>query len=86
VFHAEGYTVYEPNHCHIMHVVSGDFSVGAGSVDSAAVTTLCGGANVTCSWGEAVRLGSKFIYVTQPKLNRVVIIELMDRFNPMEVR
>ena len=79
VFHAEGYTVYEPNHCHIVHVVSRDFAlVGQGSV-------LCP-TNKSCEWGEAAHVGNKFVYVAQPNLNRVVVIELSDRFNPIEVR
>ncbi len=85
VFHDEGYTVYEPNHCHIEHQVSGSFS-------NFRMFPEYGGTPVTmcpededCSWGAAVNVQNRLLYVTQPRLNRVVVIELMDRFNPVEV-
>ncbi len=38
-----------------------------------------------CSWGQAVNVKNKYIYITQPKLNRVVVIDIQDRTNPVEV-
>jgi hypothetical protein len=44
------------------------------------------GANYTCTWSDAVTVGEKFIYAAQPALNRIVVIEIVDRLNPVEVR
>ena len=46
--------------------------------------TLCAPGQA-CSWGEAVNVNNRFLYVTQPKLNRVIVIEIQDRSNPVEV-
>lgn len=84
VFHDHGYTVYEVGHCHTEHQVSADFH-GFKVLPGQRSTpdTLCP-TNETCSWSDAVVVKNKFIYIAQPKLNRVVVIE-MDRSNPVEV-
>ena len=46
--------------------------------------TLCGN-DSPCVWGDAVNVRNKYIYVTQPTLNRIVVIEIEDRSNPVEV-
>lgn len=86
-FHDEGYSVYEPGHCHVQHVVTGDFDAFKTRPHHGRDDTpwLCE-QNGSCSWGGAVNVKNKFIYVTQPKLNRVVVIEISDRFNPIEAR
>lgn len=88
VFHDDGYSVHEPSHCHIQHIVSGTFDAFKFRPDIAndnTIRSLCE-PNQTCSWGDAVNVGNKFIYVSQPNLNRIVVIEVRDRFNPVEVR
>ena len=39
----------------------------------------------SCIWGDAVNVRNKYIYVTQPTLNRIIVIEIEDRSNPVEV-
>lgn len=88
IFHDNGYSVHEPSHCHIQHVVTGTFDAFKFRPDNAdhnLVQSLCE-PNRTCSWGDAVNVQNKFIYVSQPNLNRIVVIEVRDRFNPVEVR
>ena len=48
------------------------------------LSTLCP-VNTDCSWGSAVNVRNKFIYITQPDQNRVIVIEIQDRSNPVEV-
>ena len=48
------------------------------------LSTLCP-VNADCSWGSAVNVRNKFIYITQPEQNRVIVIEIQDRSNPVEV-
>ena len=85
VFHDDGYTVYEPNHCHTEHVVYGAFAqfrIRPEYGDT--VKSLCE-PNKTCVWGSAVNIKNQYIYITQPTLNRVVVIEITERLNPIEV-
>ena len=85
VFHDKGYTAYEPSHCHIEHQVSGSFSMFKLLPEyGPTLPTLCP-EDADCSWGDAVNVKNKFIYISQPKLNRVVVIEIQDRSNPVEV-
>ena len=91
VFHDEGYTVYEPSRCHLEHQVTSDFSNFKSLPEYGPTSTqLCGGEEgdqkrALCSWGQAVNVRNKFIYISQPTLNRVVVIEIQDRSNPVEV-
>ena len=85
VFHDKGYTAYEPSHCHIEHQVSGAFSMFKLLPEyGTTLPALCPEDGV-CSWGDAVNVRNKFIYISQPKLNRIVVIEIQDRSNPVEV-
>ncbi len=86
VFHDKGYTIYEPNHCHIEHQVLAPFNMFKILPEYGdLMPTLCD-VSKACSWGSAVNVLNKFIYITQPDLNRVVVIEIQDRSNPVEVR
>jgi len=85
IFHDDGFTVYEPNHCYIEHQVSGDFSNFVLQPPyGISLHTLCDGEK-PCSWGSAVNVRNRFIYVSQPLLNRVIVIEIQKRSNPVEV-
>ena len=95
VFHDKGYTVYEPSRCHVEHQVTGDFSNFKTLPEYGPTSArLCGNdepktpgphQQVVCSWGQAVNVRNKFIYISQPEQNRVVVIEIQDRSNPVEV-
>jgi|SRR6218665_1732294 len=88
VFHDRGYTVYEVIQCHVKHEVSNDFLLSnafpeLGPLD---LGTICPVGNDSCSWGDAEVVGGLFVYVTQPFMKRVIVVDLKDRFNPVEVR
>jgi hypothetical protein len=85
VFHDEGYTVYEPNRCHLQHQVSKDFGHFRRVPEyGSELKELCT-ADAPCSWGNAVNVDNKFVFVSQPEYNRVIIVEVTERFNPVEV-
>lgn len=81
VFHDKGYTIYNPFTCGMAHSISGSYDNIKFNSDK--LTTLCNG---TCSWGSVVTVRSRFIYVSQPLLNRVVVIDTKLVGNPVEVR
>jgi len=83
VFSADGYTIYEPNYCHIVHVVTADYVLSQ-TYAGRQTAVLCEEKGA-CVWGQAALVANKFVYVAQPTLNRVIVIELADRFNPIEV-
>jgi hypothetical protein len=92
VFHDKGYTVYEPSHCHVEHHIPASFAAFKHVPEFMdVVLTMCraedGGTQGEgpCSWGEAVNVRDTFVYISQPSLNRVIVIELRDRGNPVEV-
>jgi hypothetical protein len=79
VFHQNGYTVYETTRCHVDHQVDGAFQL-----NSPGGAALCASRR-GCEWGRAVRVRDRYVYVAQPTLDRVVVIETTDRLNPVEV-
>ena len=85
VFHDKGYTMYEPNHCHIEHQISAGFAAFRRVPEqTAAGATLCEDGEA-CSWGAAVNVHNTYVYISQPQLNRLVVVDLKDRANPIEV-
>jgi follistatin-related protein 5 len=67
VFHATGIDVYEPAGCQIHHKIQGnDIIPGTQSY-------VCGVNYTPCVWGRAIYVG-KFVYVSQPKLDRVLVV------------
>ncbi|NP_001161543.1 follistatin-like 5 precursor [Saccoglossus kowalevskii] len=68
VFHDNGIKVYDPKTCQLSRsILPADTIVGT-------EFHVC--SSDTCSWGDAVEINRKFIYVTQPEENRVIIIEI----------
>lgn len=93
-FHDNGYTIYEPTRCHGYRHVPAEFSVLAHPQQSVRLVTnlptwqrLCPSATETskCDWGNAVNVQNKFIYASQPALNRLVVIDIRDHHSPVEV-
>ncbi|XP_074648310.1 follistatin-related protein 5-like isoform X2 [Tubulanus polymorphus] len=83
VFHDNGYTVYEPQHCHQGHTVNwnyGYFRFPPGDD----LKTLCKSEG-QCSWGSVVNVKNTYLYISQPNLNRVVVIGVKNGFNPIQV-
>lgn len=87
MFHDRGYTVYEVGQCHVERQVSGEFALSSVLTDLDANTlgTLCPGGE-SCSWGDAVTAGGLFLYVSQPVQKRLIVVDIKERFNPVEVR
>ncbi|GAB1606356.1 follistatin-related protein 5-like [Argonauta hians] len=85
VFHEQGYIVYEPNDCVIRRNVEkdyGNFKFIPENLD--APPSLCE-ENKPCSWGSAVNVQNKYIYISQPRQSRVVVVEITHRWNPVQV-
>jgi len=93
VFHGSGYTVYDPLLCRATHIVSADFDLSTRRSTRHQLTSasrhvtgtssrLC---DVSCGWGDAVMVGNKFIYVSQPTHSRVIVIDVKDSLSPVEV-
>lgn len=40
---------------------------------------MCGEHEGNCSWGGAVNVKDVFVYVSQPELNRVLVVSLRDK-------
>ena len=40
---------------------------------------------VPCIWGSSVNVRNRFVYVTQPRQNRVLVIDVKDTLNPNQV-
>jgi len=93
VFDGSGYTVYDPQICRTNHVVGADFDLSSRRSTRLQLTSasrhvtgnssrLC---EVGCEWGDAVMVGNKFIYVSQPVHKRVVVVDVKDSLRPVEV-
>ncbi|OXA59102.1 Follistatin-related protein 5 [Folsomia candida] len=68
VFHSRGISVYDPSTCRIQHQIQGT-DIIPGTQDY-----VCGDHTVSCDWGRAIRVSSSYVYVSQPKLDRVLVI------------
>ncbi|XP_059139429.1 follistatin-related protein 5-like [Physella acuta] len=85
MFNANGIYAYDPLHCLLRHHIPTDFGNFKFIPDALdAPMTLCVGGK-DCQWGGAVQVGTKFIYVSQPDQNRVVIIDADNAWNPLQV-
>ncbi|EFN70008.1 Follistatin-related protein 5 [Camponotus floridanus] len=67
-FHEWGILVYEPSTCHALHEIrSTDIIPGTQEY-------VCGPKNIPCSWGRAINVANRYVYVSQPEKNRVLVI------------
>ncbi|XP_029052990.2 follistatin-related protein 5-like isoform X2 [Osmia bicornis bicornis] len=67
-FHKWGILVYEPSTCRLRHEIrSTDVIPGTQEY-------VCGIKNVPCSWGRAINLANRYVYVSQPQKDRVLVI------------
>lgn len=68
VFHEYGIAIYEPSACRLHHQIHGsDIIPGTQEL-------VCGLQGTACSWGRTINVGAHYIYVTQPLLDRILII------------
>lgn len=85
IFHDDGYTMHEPSECLTQRHVTPNFNNFYFIPDELdAPPALCQ-PNDPCVWGEAINVMDQFVYVTQPRENRVVVIDVKDTFNPNQV-
>ncbi|XP_046440926.1 follistatin-related protein 5-like isoform X3 [Daphnia pulex] len=68
VFHDWGVSVYEPQNCRLLHMIQST-DIMPGTQDY-----VCGSKGVNCSWGRAIAVADRYIYVTQPNKDRVLVI------------
>ncbi|KAK7603150.1 hypothetical protein V9T40_003149 [Parthenolecanium corni] len=67
-FHDWGVAVYEPTACRLYHQIqSTDIIPGTQEY-------VCGNKGVNCSWGQAINVANRYIYVSQPLKDRVLVI------------
>ncbi|XP_078050075.1 follistatin-like 5 [Augochlora pura] len=67
-FHEWGILVYEPSACRPRHEIrSTDIIPGTQE-------HVCGVKGVPCSWGRAINVANRYVYVTQPDKDRVLVI------------
>ncbi|NXS62217.1 FSTL4 protein, partial [Brachypteracias leptosomus] len=74
VFSDDGITVLQPNECEIRRHIRPEERIFTSYEE------ICprveGGGSQSCLWASAVNVRDKYIYVTQPKQNRVMIIDI----------
>ncbi|KAL3876988.1 hypothetical protein ACJMK2_034756 [Sinanodonta woodiana] len=85
VFHDNGYTIYEPHHCLTQRHVLGDFGnfhFIPEELDD--VPSMCQ-SDGPCVWGSAVTVKGRFVYVSQPQQNRVLVVDATETLNPRQI-
>ncbi|XP_030759224.1 follistatin-related protein 5-like, partial [Sitophilus oryzae] len=67
-FHEWGISVYEPTTCRLHHHILGT-DIIPGTQDY-----VCGSQGIQCSWGRAVSISNRYIYASQPNLDRILVV------------
>ncbi|CAL7951949.1 unnamed protein product [Xylocopa violacea] len=67
-FHEWGILVYEPSACRPRH------EIRSTDVIPGTQEHVCGVAGVPCSWGRAINVANRYVYVSQPDKDRVLVI------------
>ena len=85
VFHDQGYTAYNPDDCLKHRSVHSDFGYFKFIPDNLdGPLRLCDDGQ-DCSWGDVANVKNSFLYVSQPAMNRVVVIETSKNWIPVQV-
>ncbi|ODN02108.1 Follistatin-related protein 5 [Orchesella cincta] len=72
VFHERGISTYDPDNCRIQNEIHAIDIIPGTQRDY-----ICGSSNPSsCEWGSVIRVSSVYIYASQPKMNRVLIISM----------
>ncbi|XP_012252708.2 follistatin-related protein 5-like isoform X2 [Athalia rosae] len=67
-FHEWGVSIYEPSACRLYHQIkSSDIIPGTQEY-------VCGGKGIGCSWGRAINVANRYVYVSQPEKDRILVI------------
>ncbi|KAF7990989.1 hypothetical protein HCN44_000794 [Aphidius gifuensis] len=67
-FHEWGISVYEPSTCRLYH------QIGSTDIIPGTQEYVCGEKGISCSWGRAINVANRYVYVTQPEKDRVLVI------------
>ncbi|XP_076618582.1 follistatin-like 5 [Colletes latitarsis] len=67
-FHEWGILVYEPSTCRPRH------EIRSTDVIPGTQEHVCGVKDVPCSWGRAINVANRYVYVSQPDKDRVLVI------------
>ncbi|XP_054002269.1 follistatin-related protein 5-like [Hylaeus anthracinus] len=67
-FHEWGILVYEPSTCRPRH------EIRSTDVIPGTQERVCGITDVPCSWGRAINVANRYVYVSQPDKDRVLVI------------
>ncbi|GFG35030.1 hypothetical protein Cfor_04391, partial [Coptotermes formosanus] len=67
-FHDWGVSVYEPTACRLYHQIQ------ATDIIPGTQEYVCGDKGVNCSWGQAINVANRYVYVAQPHKDRVLVI------------
>ncbi|KDR16550.1 Follistatin-related protein 5 [Zootermopsis nevadensis] len=67
-FHDWGVSVYEPMACRLYHQIQ------ATDIIPGTQEYVCGDKGVNCSWGHAINVANRYVYVAQPHKDRVLVI------------
>ncbi|CAG7822035.1 unnamed protein product [Allacma fusca] len=71
VFHEKGISIYDPNDCRLMHQIQAT-DIIPGTQDY-----VCLNEQVPeCIWGTSIKVSTSYVYVTQPTLDRILIISI----------
>lgn len=86
VFHDQGFNVYRPGECTLNHAVRASFDKFRHQPleEKDFHPTLCENQK-QCPWGTGVNVNNKYVYVSQPELNRVVLIDIEMGYVPIQV-
>jgi len=60
--------VYEPTACRLYHQILGN------DIIPGTQEYVCGGREVNCSWGDAINVANRYVYVAQPHKDRILVI------------
>ncbi|CAG0923910.1 unnamed protein product [Notodromas monacha] len=71
VFSGEGIGLYNPESCRIIRQIQ-----GTDMIPGTQRYVCSGDSQIPCRWGQAVNVGERYVYATQPELHRLVVLNL----------
>lgn len=87
-FHDFGYNIHDPGSCQLRRQLNIDYDL-SDIVQMSPLyglkrrfTNLC---SKVCNWGDVIIVKNSLIYAAQPKLGRIIVIQLQGRASPADV-
>ncbi len=75
VFHKDGINIFDPDNCGFRHSIPASHPLPDLPGTLCSETSASGEEKKGCSWGDAVNVKGRYVYVTQPGQNRIIIID-----------